>query len=158
MRRAFLAAALACALAQPLAAQEPAPAHSSWLVHYGKWAAAGAAVGFAAFGIREHGYAQTQWNALIDICRNNNASCEIGANGRYVDPAAEYRYQNTITFDHRARRWLIGAQAALLSAAALFIADLQHHDTEPGNIPFHPLSIEATPTPGGARLGLRIAF
>jgi hypothetical protein len=148
----------------PLAAQQAAPhppatgRGSRVLVHWGKWAAAAGAIAFTAMGAREHHYSDVEWNQLLDICRNNNADCMMGSNGRYMNSNAELLYQSSLQFDRRARRWLIGAQAAALATAALFITDLRHHTAEPGNIPFKPVSIEVAPTRTGAALSIRVAF
>ena len=151
------------ALAAPLAAQTtprpPAAAHGSrFLVHWGKWVTAAGAITFTAMGAREHHYSDVEWNQLLDICRNNNADCMVGPNGRYTDGNAELLYQTSLNFDRRARRWLLGAQAAALATAALFITDLRHHTDEPGNIPFKPVSLEVAPTRSGAALSVRVAF
>jgi hypothetical protein len=160
------AAVLACvALAAiPLAGQQAAPrppaarGGSRFLVHWGKWAVAAGAVTFTAMGAREHHYSDLEWNQLLDICQNNNADCMVGPNGRYLNGSAELLYQASLQFDRRARRWLLGAQAAALATAALFIADLRHHSDEPGNIPFKPVSLEVAPTRSGAALSVRVAF
>ncbi|HXI32706.1 MAG TPA: hypothetical protein VNH63_01360 [Gemmatimonadales bacterium] len=152
------------ALATPLAAQQAAPpppatGHGSrFLVHWGKWATAAGAIAFTAMGAREHHYSDIEWNQLLDICRNNNADCTVGSNGRYLNGNAELLYQASLQFDRRARRWLLGAQAAALATAALFITDLRHHTGEPGNIPFKPVSLEVAPTRSGAALSVRVAF
>lgn len=164
MTRATAVLVLVALAAMPLAAQQaaprpPAPGHGSrFLIHWGKWAAAAGAISFTAMGAREHHYSDVEWNQLLDICRNNNADCMVGSNGRYVNNDAELLYQASIKFDGRARRWLLGAQAAALATAALFITDLRHHTNEPGNIPFKPVSLEVAPTRTGAALGVRVAF
>jgi hypothetical protein len=163
MTRAAAVLALV-ALATPLAAQQaaprpPAPGHGSrFLVHWGKWAAAAAAITFTAMGAREHHYSDIEWNQLLAICRNNNADCTVGPSGRYLNANPELLYQASLQFDRRARRWLLGAQAAALATAALFITDLRHHTDEPGNIPFKPVSLEVVPTRAGAALSIRVAF
>ena len=152
------------ALATPLTAQQAAPrppssGHGSrFLIHWGKWAVAVGAVTFTAMGAREHHYSDIEWNQLLDICRNNSADCTVGPNGRYLNSNAELLYQASLQFDRRANRWLLGAQAAVLATAALFITDLRHHTGEPGNIPFKPLSVEVSPTRAGAALRIRVAF
>ena len=152
------------ALAMPLAAQQAAPpspssGHGSrFLIHWGKWATAASAVAFTAMVAREHHYSDIEWNQLLDICRNNSADCTVGPNGRYLNNNAELLYQASLQFDRRARRWLLGAQAAALATAALFITDLRHHTDEPGNIPFKPVSIDVSPTRTGASLSVRVAF
>lgn len=164
MTRAAAVLAFVAFAATPLAAQQAAPrppgtSHGSrFVIHWGKWATAAGAIAFTAMGAREHHYSDVEWNQLLDVCRNNNADCSVGSNGRYVNNNAELLYQASIKFDGRARRWLIGAQAAALATAALFITDLRHHTDEPGNIPFKPVSLEVAPTRTGAALSVRVAF
>ena len=163
MTRAAAALALVALAATPVAAQRPAPhapaaGGTRFLVHWGKWATAASAIAFTAMGAREHHYSDVEWNQLLDICRNNNADCMVGPNGRYVNANAELLYQASLGFDRRARRWLLGAQGTALITAALFISDLRHHSDEPENIPFKPVSLEVSPTRDGAHLGMRIAF
>ncbi len=137
MTRAARVLALVAFAATPLAAQQAAPrppaaAHGSrFLIHWGKWATAAGAITLTALGAREHHYSDAEWNQLLDICRNNNADCMVGPNGRYVNRPA---------------------------TAALFITDLRHHTAEPGNIPFKPVSLEVSPTRDGGRVGMRVAF
>lgn len=164
MTRAAAVLAFVAFAATPLAAQQAAPRppgtghRSRFVIHWGKWATAAGAIAFTAMGAREHHYSDVEWNQLLDVCRNNNADCSVGSNGRYVNNNAELLYQASIKFDGRARRWLIGAQAAALVTAALFISDLRHHTDEPGNIPFKPVSLEVAPTRTGAALSVRVAF
>jgi hypothetical protein len=147
----------------PLAAQQAAPrppagGASRPLVHWGKWATAAGAIALTAMGAREHHYSDVEWNQLLDICRNNNSDCMVGAGGRYLNANAELLYQASLQFDRRARRWLLGAQATAFATAALFIADLRHHSDGPENIPFHPVSLDLSPTRSGATLSVRVAF
>jgi hypothetical protein len=163
MIRPAVVLALAGLAAMPLAAQQAAPrppagGASRPLVHWGKWATAAGAVALTAMGAREHGYSDREWNQLLDICRNNNGDCTVGPSGRYLNANAELLYQASLQFDRRARGWLLGAQAAALATAALFIADLRHHSDGPGNIPFHPVSVDVVPTRDGARLTMRVTF
>jgi len=156
---ALLAFAATSLAAQQAAAHPPASGRGSrLLVHWGKWATAAGVITFTALGAREHHYSDVEWNQLLDICRNNNAACTVGSNGRYANGNAELLYQSSLQFDRRARRWLIGAQVAALATAALFITDLRHHTAEPGNIPFKPVSLELAPTRTGAALSIRVAF
>jgi hypothetical protein len=53
-----------------------------------------------------------------------------------VNSQAELYYQQTVSFDHRARHRLLGAQVSLLTSATLFILDLRHRGGIPPNIPF----------------------
>lgn len=156
--------ALAALAALPLAGQQPAPHPPAaprggpFLVHWGKWATAAGTVALTAMGAREHHYSDIEWNQLLDICRNNNADCMVAPNGRYFNANAETLYQASLRFDRRARRWLLGAQAAALGTAVLFISDLRHHSDEPGNIPFKPVSIDVAPTRDGAKLSITVVL
>lgn len=163
MTRCAAVLVLVALSATPLAAQQAAPrppagGGSRFLVHWGKWATAAGAVALTAMGAREHSYSDREWNQLLAICRNNSADCTVGPNGRYLNSNAELLYQASLQFDRRARRWLLGGQAAALVTAALFIVDLRHHSDGPGNIPFHPVSVDLSPTRGGAALSVRVAF
>jgi len=128
------------------------------VVHYGKWLVAGGAVAFTVMGAHEHSSSNREFRTLLSMCRANNADCLLGPDGRYVNPAAEQLYQSSIHFDRRARVRLLAGQATLLVAAGLFIADLAHHASGPGNKPFHPLEISVDHQTGGARVGLRVRF
>ncbi len=142
--------------------QAPAPPQRATfrraVVHYGKWAAAAAAVAFTAMGAHEHDNSNREWNRLLALCRADNADCLLGPNGRYVNPAAEQLYQASLHFDRRARTRLLAGQGALLAAAAMFIGDLRRQSSGPGNIPFAPLEVSGDPDGHGARVGLRVAF
>ncbi len=165
MTRALL---LACGLAIGAPALAPAQDHgpgvpverATWrrdVVHYGKWVAAAGAVGLTALAVREHNYSAREWDQLLAICRANNTDCTTGSDGRYLNYQAELHYEKAIYYDHRARRRLIGGQLSLLTAAALFLADL-HPGKGPGNIPFHAMEVGPASGGGGVRLGLRFAF
>jgi len=92
------------------------------------------------------------------MCRSTDDACARGGDGRYLRSDAEALYQRSVYYDRRANRRLLGAQASLLVTAALFILDLRRRTGDPDNIPFAPLRVTATPTGGGALVGLRIAF
>jgi len=167
MRRLGVALAAALAGLAPgsgLSAQEGSPTpppRSGWtsgVVHYGKWATAAAAIGFTVLAAREHRDADHHWRALIALCRDDNAACQQRADGQYVDYTAELLYQQTLYFDHRARRRLIAGQVSLLTSAALFILDLRRHRDGPPNIPLHGMELTAEPWRDGARLGIRWTF
>jgi hypothetical protein len=151
----WLAVAI-CAPA-PLTAQE----RSTWrraTAHYGKWLTAGTAVAFTAMAAREHERSSRDWDALLAICRSADDACLLGPDGRYLRGDAETRYRRSLYYDARANRRLLGAQATLLVAAALFILDLRSSGGEPENIPFAPVRVMLEPTGDGAAVGLRLRF
>lgn len=164
MRRAITLAATLAGVAPALAAQEAAPSPPrSWsenVVHYGKWTTAAAAVGLTILAAREHDRANSSWQRLLALCGQDNAACQLRSDGRYVDYQAELYYQQTLYYDHRARRRILGAQLSVLTSATLFILDLRHHGGNPPNIPFHGSRFEVTAEPvgDGARLGMRVNF
>ena len=137
------------------------PRGGSWsrsIVHYGKWVTAATAVGLTILAAREHDRAQDDWNQLLDLCRSNNAACQLRSDGQYADYNAELLFQRTTYYDRRARSRLIGGQVALLASAAMFILDLRHQGRDAPNIPFHGLELSAAPQGDGARLELRMRF
>src|ERR1041385_4887972 len=77
-----------------------------------------------------------------------------GAGGRYLRADAESLYQSSRTYDRRANRWRLGAQASLIATAALFIIDL-HPGEGPDNIPFAPVRVGLAALPGAAPGGMR---
>jgi hypothetical protein len=163
MRWVALAALLVAGVA-PLAAQDSlavAPrSHrlARATVHYGKWVSAASAVGFTLLAAREHDRANRSWQQLLDLCRNDNASCQLRTDGRYATYQAELLYQETLYFDRRARYRLIIGQVSMLTSAALFILDLRHENGNPPSIPFHGLRVTAEPAGDGARFGVRLPF
>jgi len=134
---------------QPMTWRRTAP-------HYGKWLTAAGTVALTLLGAEQHRYSRRDWNALLDICRSAQDACALGSDGRYLRSDAELLYQRSRTFDRRANRWLLGAQASLLATTALFIIDL-HPGQGPDNIPF-PGGLAVTPLRNGAGVGMRIAF
>jgi hypothetical protein len=127
------------------------------LVHNGKWLAAAGVVAFTIGAASEHRLSQRHWNSLLTVCRSTRDACAVGADGRYVRPDAEALYQRSRFFDRRANRWLVGAQAALIATAALFIIDL-HPGEGPENIPFPANRIQVNQMGDGVGVGLRLAF
>jgi hypothetical protein len=116
---------------------------SSWrrdVPHYGKWLTAAGSIALIVFAQREHNRSNRDWNALLDICRSAQDACALGTDGRYIRGDAEQLYQRSRGFDRRANRWLLGAEAGLLTTTALFIIDL-HPGDGPDNIPFAPLRL-----------------
>lgn len=124
-------------------------------VHYGKWLALGGAVAFGLLAQHEHDQAEQADGALRAYCFADFSRCDLGPNGRYLDPVSEGYYQTTITHDHRAGRWLVGGETLLLGAAAGFIWELTRHAGLPANIPLAP---EVSASPGATRVGLRLTF
>ena len=110
------------------------------LPHYGKWLTAAGTVALTLLGAEQHRYSRRDWNALLAICRSAQDACALGPDGRYLRSDAELLYQRSRTFDRRANRWLLGAQASLLATTALFIIDL-HPGAGPENIPFAALQV-----------------
>jgi len=166
MRTPVVALALglaSAALAARAPAQAPSPAASGpslrhGAVRYGKWLTAGAAVAFTVMAAHEHSYSQRNWDELLTACRSADDACARGSDGRYISAYAEGLYQQSMYYDARANRRLLGAQASLLVTAALFIIDLSGRNDEPDNIPFSPLRVSVDPRGGGALVGMRIAF
>ncbi len=117
---------------------------------YGKWAAAAAAIGFGVLGVEAHNRADRSYRTLLDYCRTSQ--CRVDPSGRYLDPAAEARYQTVVEGDRAARAYFIGAQAALAGAVTLFVLELKYAPKGPPNIPFNGLVLE----PG--RIGLRVRW
>jgi hypothetical protein len=149
--------------AWPVAAQQPSPEpHTGWtgpVAHYGKWVMTAAAAVFTGLAVHEHDRSAESWDQLLRICRNDNADCATGPDGRYLEVTAENFYQRSLYFDARARRRLIVGQVALVAAATLFIADLTRGPNGPPNIPFDPNRIVLGPaTGGGTNVGWRLRF
>ncbi len=124
--------------------------------HYGKWLTAAGTVALTLLGAEQHRYSRRDWNALLAICHSAQDACALGPDGRYLRSDAELLYQRSRTFDRRANRWLLGAQASLLATTALFIIDL-HPGAGPENIPF-PSQIRVGSVGGGTGVEMRIAF
>jgi hypothetical protein len=116
------------------------------VTHYGKWLSVLGSAALIVLAEREHDRSRRDWNTLLDICRSAQDACALGSDGRYVRDDAEQLFQRSRSFDRRANRWLLGAQAGLLATTALFIIDLHPADA-PGNIPYPPV-----------RVGMRVPF
>jgi hypothetical protein len=125
------------------------------LVKYGKWVLAAGAVGMNYQALLAHNRANDSFGSLETRCLEVQQRCALGPTGEYLDPASETLYQNTLAHDRSARNWLIGGEAALAGAAALFVWDLSRPKGRPGNIPFEP---EVRSIRGRTGLGLRVAF
>jgi hypothetical protein len=125
-------------------------------VKYGKWVLLAGSIGMHALAVRAHDRADNVFDALEAQCGDVHQRCELGPDGRYADPAIEDLYQTSLRYDRRARRWLIGGEAALAGTAALFIWELTRPKTRPDNIPFEPEV--RTMSSGRTGIGLKMAF
>ena len=125
------------------------------VVKYGKWLLVAGSIGMNYFAVRSHNRAEDAFDALEAQCLANHARCTVGAQGQYTDPEIEELYQRSLSYDRRARGWLIGGETALAGAAALFIWELTRPKDRPDNIPFEP---EVRSMRGGTGLGLRVRF
>jgi hypothetical protein len=147
MRRTLSAGILLFLLAGRAEAQGP-------LVKYGKWAVVAGSIGMHYLALRSHNRAEDTFNALRTLCIDRSR-CDLRPDGSYLDPEAENLFQNSLRYDRIARGWLIGGEAALAGAAALFVWELTRPKGRPGNIPFEP---EVRSMRLGTGLGLRISF
>ena len=139
MRRMLgAAAALWLAIAPVLAAQAPARV-SPPVIKYGKWIAFGSSVTFGLLSQGEHVNADRAFSSLENYCFGDQTRCNVGSNGHYLDPVSEGYYQESLTHDRRAERWLVGGEALFLSAAAGFIWEFTRPTGLPANIPLAPL-------------------
>ncbi len=136
--------------AGPLAAQ-----HTPFEVRYGKWLALAAALGMGWQAAEAHADANRAFDRLEAYCAADPTRCRTAPSGRYLDPRAEQFYQASLRDDRRARRWLLGGEAALLGAGALFVWELTRPKKPPANIPFEP---ELRVSSGQAGIGLRLSF
>jgi hypothetical protein len=147
MRRTFSAAIVLLLLAGQAEAQGP-------LVKYGKWVVVAGSIGMNYLALRSHNRADDAFNALRSLCLDRTR-CNLGPDGSYLDPEIENLYQISLHYDRIARGWLIGGEAALAGAAALFVWELTRPKGRPGNIPFEP---EVRSMRWGTGLGLRVPF
>lgn len=147
MRHGFSTAVLLLLLVSHAQAQGP-------LVKYGKWAVVAGSVGMNYLALRSHNRADDAFNNLKTLCIDRSR-CNLGPDGSYLDLEAENLYQSSLRYDRIARGWLIGGEAALAGAAALFVWELTQPKGRPGNIPFEP---EVRSLRWGTGLGLRVPF
>ena len=166
LRAPCLALALLLVLPLPALAQgeaeptaEPPPQVRirpiSPIVKYGKWALLAGSLGMNISAARAHDESERTFDELEAFCEADVARCATLPDGAYVDPSAEGLFQQTLAHDRRARRWLVGGEAALLGAAALFIWEFTRPKSAPGNIPFEP---EVSVVHGTTRLGVRVGW
>jgi hypothetical protein len=147
MRRAFAVPLVLLLLAGPAEAQGP-------LVKYGKWVIVAGSVGMNYLALRSHNRADDAFNNLKTLCIDRSR-CDLAPDGSYLDLQVENLYQSSLRSDRIARGWLIGGEAALAGAAALFVWELTRPKGRPGNIPFEP---EVRSMRWGTGLGFRVAF
>lgn len=137
----------ALCLAPALGAQSsPAP------IKYGKWLLLGGSLGLNIAAAGAHADADRAFDLLRDRCALDASLCTI-AGGTYLDPDSESLYQESLQHDRRSRRLLIGGEAALLGAAALFVWEFARPRGRPENIPFEPTVSYRN---GVTRLGMRV--
>jgi hypothetical protein len=165
--RAF--APLLAALAAPLAAQAPVPegqaeppSGRSFIQRVagpGKWVTGAASIALIAFAVKEHDRSNENWDALLAICDADSERCEVGADGAYQDEEAERLYQESLHYDRRAQRRILGGQAALVATGVLLIVDLSVRRDGTNNVPFDPDQAYVAPAKGGGvLLGMRVRF
>jgi hypothetical protein len=160
---------LVAALTAPLAAQGPVPEgqaqpppERSFLQRVagpGKWVVGAGAIALIGLAVREHNRANESWDALLNLCEQNNESCELAADGTYKNLDAERLYQESQYYDRRAQRRILGGQVGLVLAAVLLIVDLSDRRDGPNNVPFDPERAYVAPAAdGGVLLGMRVKF
>jgi hypothetical protein len=95
------------------------------------------------------------FDRIEDACFEDSIRCITGPSGAYADRQIEGLYQASLSYDRRARRWLIAGEAALLGAAALFVLEFTRKTHKPDNIPFEP---EIRSLRDATGVGLRVAW
>jgi hypothetical protein len=137
-------------LAVPAQAQGLGP-----FVKYGKWILVAGSVGMNYLAIRAHNRAEDAFDALESRCLETHNQCDLGTDGRYINPDIEGFYQSSLRYDRIARGWLIGGETALAGAAVLFVWELTRPKGRPDNIPFEP---EVRSMGRSTGLGFRVKF
>jgi hypothetical protein len=153
-RRAWRASVAFFLAVQALPARAPAQSAPA-LTKYGKWVAVAAAVGMGLEAASAHRAADRSFGQLRDYCDADQARCAVGAGGAYVDPVSERYYQASLAHDRSARAWLVGGEATLLGAAAVFVWELTRPKGPPDNIPFEP---QLSQVDGQTRVGVRLWY
>lgn len=144
---ALLCLAVALVATPALHAQaSPAP------IKYGKWLLLGGSLGLNIAAAGAHEDADRAFETLAARCALDPTLCTIVSDA-YLDPESEALYQESLRHDRRSRRLLIGGEAALLGAAALFVWEFARPRGRPENIPFEPTVSYRN---GVTRLGLQI--
>jgi hypothetical protein len=151
-RALALALSLVLLLPGSAAAQGTGP-----LIKYGKWVLAAGAVGMNLLAARDHDRADEAFDRIRDACFEEGGSsrCFLAPDGTYADRAIEGLYQTSLSYDRRARRWLIAGETALLGAAALFVIEFTRKTHKPDNIPFEP---EIRSLREATGVGVRVAW
>jgi hypothetical protein len=135
----------------PAPQRRSAPAY----VRYGKWVALGGAFALGYQADQSHQDANDSYQALRDRCFQFPLSCTLMPSGHYSDPVSERLYTDTRDSDHRAARFLVGAEVSFALAAVGFVWELVKREDRTPNIPFEP-RVEATPT--STRVSLTFRF
>ena len=125
------------------------------LVKYGKWLLVAGSAGMNYLALHSHNQAEDSFDQIESNCSADQSRCDVGAGGAYLDPEMEAFYQSSLHYDRAARNWLIGGEAALAGAAALFVWELTLPKARPDNIPFEP---EVRSLHGSTGVGLRFGF
>lgn len=154
--RPIIMIAVVLSLLQPtlIHAQE-APERSPALVRYGKWVLLAASGAMNIMAASEHNRAESQFDVIREACFEDDSRCVTNASGAYQDQALEAVYQASLSHDRRARRWLIGGEAALAGAAIMFVWEFTRPRGGPDNIPFEP---QVEYRYGVTELGVRFRF
>jgi hypothetical protein len=136
------------------------PQRDPWIVtvsHWGRWPALAAAAGLITAAAISSNNSKETLNTLEDYCREDFARCSVieGPDGPgYADPGAEELYQEYAAQSREARGYLLGGQASMLLAGALFLIDLVHHSGNVEDIPYTPFELYTTPS----SVGLAVRF
>jgi len=128
---------------------------ASPLVKYGKWLLLAGSAGMNYLALQSHNEAEDSFDQIEASCFADRNRCATGAGGAYLDTEIEGFYQASLHHDRAARSWLIGGEAALAGAAALFVWELTLPKARPDNIPFEP---EVRTLRGSTGVGLRFDF
>jgi hypothetical protein len=121
-------------------------------IKYGKWLLLGGSLGLNLAAAGAHEDADRAFDTLGARCAVDPTLCTIVGDA-YLDPESEALYQESLRHDRRSRRLLIGGEAALLGAAALFVWEFARPRGRPENIPFEPTVSYRN---GVTRLGLQL--
>lgn len=146
----LVAALLLAVQPMPALAQgSPAP------IKYGKWLLLAGSVGLNLAAADAHGDADRAFDMLEERCIVDQTLCDVDFAGRYIDPASEALYAETVRHDRRSRNFLFAGETALVGAAVLFIWEFARPKAPPENIPFEP---EVSVRDGMTRVGMRVAW